>query len=381
MSRPLNPWKLSGYKAGQNVICRVGYAEPGGYAVIIPKDNLPGFLPTQAPLKAGQEILAQYVCVHNNRILLSARLTGATDAKPVQSVRWEDYLSDIDREAAPVVDQMQPLTDQSGMPPQMPEGEEGMPQPGAHPQQFEQDAAFRVWARTAPRKFQLRRAVDLILPPVHAESMNTFKISDYDLEWLITDLEGGMRTCSVKAQTQDVPSRSAMLLYRGRAVGCAYTSLKWPEPPPSEQSLSMMLTDLAMPSTKVSIYDLPESLTLAMSALFMGYPVKRTDEFEARPYFDYICDWLESKGQTACLAITLPSSSGNCFAYIYRGQFAGAFYVEDQVFTQDKNFIYRLLRNDKNANIEASILPPEMTSSAVRFGFSISMARTKKMTN
>ena len=381
MSRPLNPWKLSGYKAGQNVICRVGYAEPGGYAVIIPKDNLPGFLPNQAQLKVGEEILAQFVCVHNNRILLSARLTGPAQ-KPVQSVRWEDYLQDMDREHSPQMEASQPIADEMDVANQAPNPVmEELPQTKAlAPQQFEQDAAFRVWARTAPRKFQLRRAVDLILPPVHAESMNTFKISDYDLEWLITDLEGGMRTCSVKANTQDVPSRSAMLLYRGRAVGCAYTSLKWREPPPSEQSLSMMLADLSLPSTKVSIYDLPESLTLAMSAIFMGYPVKRTDDFEARPYFDYICDWLESKSQTACLAITLPSTSGNCFAYIYRGQFAGGFYVEDQVFTQDKNFIYRLLRNDKNANIEASILPPEMTSSAVRFGFSISMARTKKNT-
>jgi hypothetical protein len=87
-----------GYRAGQNVICRVGYAEPGGYAVIISKDNLPGFLPTRAQLKTGEEILAQYVCVYNNRILLSARLDGRIGAKPQQSVRWEDYLSDITRE-------------------------------------------------------------------------------------------------------------------------------------------------------------------------------------------------------------------------------------------------------------------------------------------
>jgi hypothetical protein len=117
-----------------------------------------------------------------------------------------------------------------------------------------------------------------------------------------------------------------------------------------------------------------------MSALFMGYPVKRTDDYDTRAYFDYICQWAANKNQTACLSVILPASNGNCFAYIYKGQFAGAFYVEDQMFTQDKNFVYRLLRNDDQAIIEASILPPELTSSAVRFGFSISMARTKKPT-
>jgi hypothetical protein len=77
---PLNPWtsKMSGYKAGQNVACRVVGPEPGGYSVLIPKDNLPGFLPTDAKLKPGEEVLAQFVCVSNNRVLLSARLSGAT---------------------------------------------------------------------------------------------------------------------------------------------------------------------------------------------------------------------------------------------------------------------------------------------------------------
>jgi len=76
--RPLNPWKLSGYKPGQNVICKVTHPEPGGYAVLIPKDNLSGFLPTQAVLRSDQEITAQFVCVHNERILLSARFSGAS---------------------------------------------------------------------------------------------------------------------------------------------------------------------------------------------------------------------------------------------------------------------------------------------------------------
>lgn len=387
MSRPLNPWKLSGYKAGQNVICRVGNAEPGGYAVIIPKDNLPGFLPTPVPLKPGEEILAQFVCVHNNRMLLSSRFSSSGASKPVQSVRWEDYLNELDGEPqaglAPP-NQTGAMGGGLGIRPPMPDemrpvrpAEVGRSQVGG-PQQFEEEAAFRVWAQNPPRKFALKRAVDLILPPIHTESANSFKIADYDLEWLITDLEGGMRTCSVKAMSEEVPSRSAMLLYRGRAVGCAYTSTAWPEPPATEQSLQMMLHDLTLPETRVSIYDLPESLTLAMSALFMGYPVKRTDDYEARPYFDYICEWLESKGQTACLIISLPATNSNCFSYIYKGQFAGAFYVADQMFTQDKNFVYRLLRNDAQANVEASILPPELTSSAVRFGFSISMAQNKR---
>lgn len=217
-----------------------------------------------------------------------------------------------------------------------------------------------------------------MMPPTQADSINTFKIADYDLEWLITDLEGGMRTGCVKASSEQKLSRSAMLLYRGRAVGCIYGCKASPETLPTEQSLPQMLADLEMPDAIVSLYDLPENVTLAMSALFLGYPVQRSDDYDARSYMDYICSWFESKGQTACLAITLPSNKATCLGYVYKGQFAGAFYVEDQKFTTDKNFVYELLRNDPNAGVEASILPPEMTSSTGRFGYSLSMAKQRK---
>jgi hypothetical protein len=470
---PLNPWKLSGYKAGQNVVCKVVKDEPGGYAVIIPKDNLPGFLPTQAMLRTGEEILAQFVCVHNHRILLSARFSNnVSKLASTPNVRWEEHLDEIDVAApsqqmddeaaasAAAAAAARALADQQAqtqtIPPPQPSGgvivppatrpddgmyknypatsvktlpvesnppappqrpaatapaasapsapragglNQAMPYPANAPpapaeqisnrlisipanqaiqleQEAEAEAAFGVWAST-PRKFHLKRATDLILPPIDKDSLEEFKIVDYDVEWLITNLEGGMRTGCVKAACESKLSRSAMLLYRGRAVGCIYGCKSMPDTQPTEQSLQNMLADLEVPDTDVKMYDLPENVTLAMSALFLGYPVQRNDDYDARAYMDYICGWFESKGNTACLAITLPSNSATCLGYVYKGQFCGAFYVEDQQFRTDKEFVYELLRNDPRANVEASILPPEMTSSAVRFGFSLSMAKKR----
>lgn len=327
-------------------------AEPGGYAVIIPKDNLPGFLPTEAKLRIGEEVLAQFVCVHSNRILLSARFAGT--GKPAPAQQGSTYT-----QTAPAQQQINWSEQVSA---------------AASPQ----DAAFSVWAQTTPRKFHLKRATDLILPPLEGQTANTMKMADYDLEWLITDLEGGMRTGCVKASSEEVLSRSAMLLYRGRAVGCIYGRKSMPDSMPTEQSLTMMLEDLTLPETTVSVYDLPEDVTLAMSALFLGYPVRRSDDLDARSYMDYLCGWFTEKVQTACLALSFPSTSANCLVFVTAGQYTGAFYVEDQKFSRDKNYVYELLANEPQAGLEASILPPEMTSSAVRFGFSLSMARKRQ---
>lgn len=61
---PLMPGYTYGYKAGQNVVCRITKAEEGGYEVVIKKDNLPGFIKTIEQLKIGTEILAKFVCVY-----------------------------------------------------------------------------------------------------------------------------------------------------------------------------------------------------------------------------------------------------------------------------------------------------------------------------
>jgi hypothetical protein len=349
MSKPINPWKLPGYKAGQNVACKVVAAEPGGYAVNIPKDNLPGFLPTEEKLKVGEEILAQFVCVHNNRILLSSRFSSTSVGQfgyvaPTSQVNWGEQL-------------------------------EGAAAPAEAAMGDEAEAAFRVWTETNPRKLHLRRAVDLLMPPVQDAVPNRFKIKDYDLEWLITDLEGGMRTGCVKASSEEQLSRSAMLMYRGRVVGCIYGSKKMNDAHPTEQSLAFMLRDLALPETEVTVYDLPEKVTLAMSSLFMGYPVQRNDEVGSRAYFDYLCNWFAEKKQTACLAINMSGGHGMCLAFVHNGDYIGAFYVEDQTFSEDIGFVQGLLEKDPQASVEASILPPEMTSAAMRFGFNLTMAQ------
>ena len=250
--------------------------------------------------------------------------------------------------------------------------------PAAVPVASEADEAFRVWAPTKQtREFNLKRATDLVPPAFDLSSLATFTAEEQDIEWLITDIEGGMRTGCVKAVSQSTMSRSAALLYKGRAVGCIYGRKQQPENYGTEQSLQIMLQDLEKADTAVQLYDLPDSVVLPMSALFLGYPVPREENVDARTYMDYMCNWFETKAQTACLAINFPSRSATTLCFIHEGKFCGAFYVEEQKFSDDKEFVYSMMQTDPQASVEANILPPEMTSSAVRFGFNLSMARKK----
>ena len=320
-------------KPGQSVVCEVVKAEPGCYEVLISKRGLKAFLPTQALLRTGEQILAQFVSVHGGRIFVSARFSGDSALTNSPSHEGGSYRH------------------------------------------------FYIPDASAPRaqndSLKSRRATDLMVPPINHRSVNEFKIEDHDLEWLITDLEGQMLTGCLQATCQSRLSRSAMLLYRGRAIGCIATSRSTPDNQPTEVSLQSMLADLECRDTEVRVYDLPENIVLPMSALFLGYPVQRNDNYDGRAYTDYICNWFEGKKQTACLVTSLPSHESVFLSFIYNGQFCGAFSVEDQQFNMDREFVYELLRRNPNSNVEVSILPPEMTSSAVRFGYSLSMAKKR----
>jgi len=426
MVSKINPWKIQGYKPGQIVQCKIQKAEPGGYAVLLVKDNIPGYLPSNARHNFGDEVLATFVCIDKSRVLLSERFTAGSSGKGGAPVKknygpdWTQHLDELDsnyttgaQQAAPDNSNQYltgPLPAQAPVDPYSNEGYQQQqfatgplpqqfnppqqqyatgPLPSQHtPEQYmggDQGNQYLTGAQPAQRyadgvpsrRFQLRRAIDLIMPPIDGETISTMRIGDYDVEWLITQLEGGMFTGCVKAACESRLSRAAMLLYKGRAVGCIYGCKADPTTKPTEESLQAMLSDLESPDTVVSQYDLPEEITLAMSSLFLGYPVERHDDYSAKEYLDYICNWLGQKNGTATLAISLTQDRGTCLGYIYKGQFSGAFYVEDQTYRADRAFVDEMLENDPQAALEVSILPPEMHASAVRFGFSLSMARNR----
>lgn len=78
----LNHWnKTSGMKAGQNVVCRIEAATTGGYAVKT-TTNQPGFLATPLKFREGEEVLASFISIQANRMVLSPMLGDQQVIKP-----------------------------------------------------------------------------------------------------------------------------------------------------------------------------------------------------------------------------------------------------------------------------------------------------------
>ncbi len=57
-------------RPNQELVCRIIEAVPGGYLIKVDDVDLPSYLITDACIEPGQEILAQFFCVHQKNLIL-----------------------------------------------------------------------------------------------------------------------------------------------------------------------------------------------------------------------------------------------------------------------------------------------------------------------
>jgi len=236
----------------------------------------------------------------------------------------------------------------------------------------ERESSEQKIEETEQSQFQFRRAIDLFPPPLDADSFKQIKIRDYEAEWLVSDLESGQRTGCVLINNEIEMSRGAILVYRGRVVGCMLVSRESPNTLPTKESLALFVPELYKADTVVTLYDLPENLVLAKCSLFLGYPVQRTDDYNSLDYYRYILDWFKKEGGTACLGVSLSGGRGMVLGYIHQAELIGSFSVDEQIYSSEKEIFEALLEHDSDCKMEISILPPEFAELFSTYGFKLS---------
>ena len=219
------------------------------------------------------------------------------------------------------------------------------------------------------RMFKRKRATDLMLPPEVGFKSEELLLNRDERLLLLAELPAAHHTGCLITTNDKTESRGAILMYRGRVAGAVYTSRLIPETQPTEASLKLIMSDFHAPATKIQKYPVADSKAIAMSALFLGKPLLRSDDLSARGYFDFILAKLAQEHQTGCISIHLGSTNGTCLVLVHMGFFVGAFYVDQSLVTNDITFVYGLIDGDATAAVHACMFSPDMTPSNPDFGF------------
>lgn len=353
----------SEFERGQVFVCRIVGRATGGYKVLI-RSRIPGFFETSFEYKIGQELYLMFDHFDDHRAVLhECDESAGKDFDP--GVLGAAMAAGMKAASSCPTDLSDDATATTG------------DDAGKTFQSCRGTDVAREAVVNFRRKLHCRRATDLIMPPFENDKIKTMRIGDYDLQWLLGDLETGSKTGCLRASCESRLSRSAMLLYKGKSVGCIYGRKTDPMQKPLEISITLMLDDLESPDTVISIYDLPEQVVICMAAVFLGNPLERNDKLTTREYMDHICERMAADKATAALAFSFSSVKHTCIGFIFEGEYIGAFSVDDQKFLQTIDHMHMLIDGDKEATLEVSVLPLELTTQEKQFGFSLSGYRDR----
>lgn len=312
-------------KPGECIWCRIEAPEPGGYIVAVEKKGIKGFLPSNQPIEIGRVVPSTFVCMNGEQALFTFAFTMGTSSRVQHSTA-----SDAEN-------------------------------------------AFSVWAEAHPKYNSLRRAVDLVMPPISTSSM-MFKMNDKSAKEFFPTLEETKFTGCLKIYCESGLSRAAVIFFEGRVVGSVFTKKPNRDPYSFEIGIRKMLEDLSAPEADADIemYELPIGIVLSMSSLFLGYSDLPSAEISNMEYAEKMLKHFSNGKDTACFnLIDDKSEVPFAFGFVCDGEFKGTYIISEQIFSEGTEFLLKLMENKSQLKLQTHILPTAMTSESVLFGYSL----------
>lgn len=317
-------------------MCKVEGIEPGGYnASIVTSEGPPlanppdedgkplmAFLPSTETLQIGQIVPATFVCMHNDRALMTfAFMLGTTE-------------------------RIQLSTDSDA------------------------ENAFAIWVDSYPSMQRTRRAIDLIMPAVSGKLLHELICSSCDLKQLFEELELAAFTGCIKARSEEKKSRSAMVLYKGRVVGSIYGRKDMQDPFPQDKALAMIREDLSLADTLIQVYELPEDVVLPMASLFIGCPIKKENSETAADYLANTLMSMKYENETGCFTLADSANQPDYLLFVFKGQAMSGYKISEQLYLDKPDEILDKMKGE--GQLEAHMLPTQLLSQAVKLGYKLS---------
>ncbi len=173
---------------------------------------------------------------------------------------------------------------------------------------------------------------------------------------LLISLEGAERTGCLKITGHTSKARSAVLLFRGRVLGCVYGRKNMRGQYLHEDAHKCAMSDLASPGNYLDAYELPEDLVLSAASLFYGETLDTNYGQNAETSFDYALNALARSGLPGCVVVNTAQEQTVCIVYIAKGKICGVFSATEGWTHGSADSAKRFLRSGP-CKVHASILP------------------------
>lgn len=188
---------------------------------------------------------------------------------------------------------------------------------------------------------------------------------------LIVSLEGNQRTGCLRIISPKRKSRSAILIYRGRVMGCLYGSRKLDWHFMQQEAHREALADLAAPGNILDAYELPEELVLASSSMFSGQMLELDLNQQADGMMDQALRSIAETRLPGCVVVSTMDDEMVSMVYMFDGKIIGVFSAQSGWVKPSYEAAMQHVFSAKPTKVLASYLTVADREQAETLGFSL----------
>ncbi|HEY9732714.1 MAG TPA: hypothetical protein V6C89_12425 [Drouetiella sp.] len=200
-----------------------------------------------------------------------------------------------------------------------------------------------------------RRAINLVPLPAVRDAHEIAQSHRIRYHQLLVSIEAKQSTCCIRIISETSKSRAAILVFRGRVLGCLYGSKYEAEQVFGEEAHHRAMSELAKPSNIIDTYLLSEELVLAGGALFHGHPVEHAGG-TAEQIFETVVRNLMYSNAPGCVVVNSENNDALCMVYVFKGQIIGVYSFHEGWVQSTYETAVSYVHSQPNTQVMASAL-------------------------
>jgi hypothetical protein len=204
-----------------------------------------------------------------------------------------------------------------------------------------------------------RRMIGLLPLPATRQEHEITETDSLRLNQLLLSIEARRQSCCIRVFSNSRKSRSAILIYRGRLIGCVFGRRGLPRQVFGKQAFEQTMDDLVSPSNIIDAYPLSDEIVLASASIFHGGFNEVFDGAPAVQIYPSCARMMINNRRTGCILLNTHDESAVCITYIFEGQIVGVYSFSEGWLTKTQTAVLNCIETTSDAGILISILPVE----------------------
>jgi hypothetical protein len=206
-----------------------------------------------------------------------------------------------------------------------------------------------------------RRTLGLMPMPQSRFGHEVTETDTLRLQMLLLSIESKNTSCCLRVFSESTKSRSAMLVYRGRLIGCVYGK-RGEDQLFGKQAFNRIMDDLVSQGNLLDAYKLTDEVVLATAALFHGGLNQVFNGAPASEIYPKCAKMVANNKRTGCIVCKDSGEGAISITYLFEGTIIAVYSFKEGWQTATQTAALNTIDQVGGAELWLAVLPVETTA-------------------